>query len=307
VWCRQISCTPPWKWEKCSTASATDNNTTSHNAPCLPQRWTPLQRRYRELGSESSPLGASVGRERDAERGTYQRFEHGRMYSSKKTGAHMVLGVLAERYHQLGESRSQLGLPIGDTHDTLGAPGRHNNFEHGAIYASSGTGAHMVLNPHLGEWRRNGGASGPFGLPTSNTKPTLDDVGRRTEFQHGAVYSHPTHGCHAVPADILAVWDTQARAAGPLGYPTSDLFPVVGTEGMRLTFVGGAAYRHPAAGVHAVWGPIFTEWQTEHGGETGQMGFPTSDVYALDATHDKCEFERGSLVYDKTQATVTLG
>lgn len=307
VWCRQISCTPPWKWEKCSTATLTDNNTTSHNAPCMPQQWTPLQRRYRELGSEGSPLGASVGRERDGDRGTFQRFEHGQMYFSKRTGAHMVLGILADRYRRLGESGSPLGLPTGDTHDNEGAPGRHSNFEQGAIYASPATGAHMVLAPHLGEWRRNGGAAGAFGLPTSNTKPVRDDIGRRTEFQHGAVYSHPSYGCHAVPGDILAVWDRQARAAGPLGYPASDLFAVEGTEGMRQSFVGGAAYRHPTAGVHAVWGPIFTTWQNDHGGETGTMGFPTSDVYPLDDTRDKCDFEHGSLVLDTSGGTVILG
>jgi uncharacterized protein with LGFP repeats len=100
------------------------------------------------------------------------------------------------------------------------------------------------------------------------------------------------------------VWGGYDRALGPLGYPTSDLFAIDGTEGWRMSFVGGAAYRHPTAGVHAVWGPIFTAWQTEHGGETGPMGFPTSDVYALDDTHDKCDFEHGTLVFNEHDATV---
>ena len=37
VVCRQISCRPPWELYpgKCSTSSATDNNTAEHTAPCL--------------------------------------------------------------------------------------------------------------------------------------------------------------------------------------------------------------------------------------------------------------------------------
>ena len=39
VVCRQISCRPPWELYpgKCSTSSATDNNTAEHTAPCLTQ------------------------------------------------------------------------------------------------------------------------------------------------------------------------------------------------------------------------------------------------------------------------------
>jgi len=34
--CRVVTCTPPWIWdENCTTASATDDNTRFHNAPCL--------------------------------------------------------------------------------------------------------------------------------------------------------------------------------------------------------------------------------------------------------------------------------
>jgi hypothetical protein len=305
VWCRAISCTPPWKWEKCSTSSATDNNTTSHSAPCLPAKWTPLQARYRDLGSQGSALGASVGRERDGERGTLQRFVHGRMYHSRRTGAHYVLGALADKYRRLGESASVLGLPTGDTRDNGDAPGRHNAFEDGAIYASSATGAHMVLRPTLGKWLRIGGAAGAFGLPTGDTTLTTDGQGRRTEFQHGAVYSHPEHGVHAVPEDVLEVWSAYERVDGPLGYPTSDLFAVSGTEGWRLSFEGGAIFRHPTVGVHGVWGQIFLTWQDEHGGETGAMGFPTSDVYPVDDTRERCDFEHGSLVNDTAAGVVT--
>src|SRR3954466_1997042 len=74
VWCRVISCTPPWQFESCSRSSATDNATPDHTAPCVARSWTPLQERYRELGSQGSVLGASIGPERDGHLGRWQRF-----------------------------------------------------------------------------------------------------------------------------------------------------------------------------------------------------------------------------------------
>lgn len=50
VVCRQISCTPPWTFEKCSTATAIDNNTVTHSAECLPSAYTAIQRRFTAIG-----------------------------------------------------------------------------------------------------------------------------------------------------------------------------------------------------------------------------------------------------------------
>lgn len=305
VWCRAISCTPPWVWDSCTRASATDNHTVTHSAPCLPRSWTPMQRRYAHLGSQASPLGASAGPERRGDKGHVQRFEHGRMYWSDRTGAHFVLGVLAHKYVVLGESASVLGLPTSDTIDNATGQGRHNRFQFGSIHASHLTGAHAVWGAVFAKWASAGMAASPLGLPVTDTLTNADGVGQHNDFQHGTIYTSPAAGTHVVAEPGLTVWDAHDREAGPLGYPTTDPLPVPGTDGTFILFEHGVIDMRPETGNHAVWGPIFDSWTHDYGREVGSLGFPVTDVYSLDLTHDRCDFEHGSLVLDKVTGTVS--
>ena len=54
-----------------------------------------------------------------------------------------------------------------------------------------------------------------------------------------------------------------------------------------------------------MWGPIFDAWASQYGRETGSLGCPTTDVYAVDPTHDRCDFQNGSLILDKTTGAVS--
>jgi uncharacterized protein with LGFP repeats len=301
-----ISCTPPWKWESCSTASATDNNTVTHSAPCVAHSWTPLQERYRNLGSQGSPLGASIGPEHTGVHGTWQEFQHGRMYHGTEAGTHYVLGALAAYYAGLGQSGSPLGLPVTDTQENADGRGRHNLFRYGAIFSSTTTGPHALWGPVWHKWDVERRVYSPMGYPTSDVLANSDRVGHHAYFERGAIFSSPDHGTWMMETDVLTLWRHFHSLTGPLGYPTADLAAVTGTSGARQRFVGGVVDRHPTAGLHAVWGPIFDAWRTRYGAETGQLGFPTSSVHPVDTDHDRCDFEHGSLVLDKTTGQVTL-
>jgi hypothetical protein len=305
VMCRAISCTPPWQWEDCTKASATDNFTRTHSAPCLPNQWTPMQKRYAALRSQASPLGASIGPERRGTHGHVQRYENGRMYHSDRTGTHFLLGALAHKYHSLGESASALGLPTSDTTDNSTGAGRHNLFEHGSIHSSNHTGAHVVTEPVFSVWADAGMAASPVGLPITDTRVNADGVGRHNEFELGAIYFSPTAGIHTVPAVVLQTWDAHDREAGPLGYPTSEFTDLPNGMGQTQEFEHGVIDLTVTFGTHAVWGPIFDSWVSQYGRETGTLGLPMTDVYTVDPTHDRCDFEHGSLVVDKTTGAVT--
>jgi uncharacterized protein with LGFP repeats len=264
-----------------------------------------MQRRYTHLGSEASPLGASIGPERHGERGTRQRFVHGRMYHSDHTGTHFVLGVLAAKYVHLGESGSPLGLPTSDTHDNLSGTGRHNLFQRGSIHASNQTDAHSVWGPVFTAWQAAGQATSPLGLPTTDTQLNADGIGEHNAFENGVIYYSPALGTHSVLQPVLAVWDAHERETGPLGYPADELGELPSGMGQSQPFANGVIDVMPDLGTHAVWGPIFQSWVAPYGRETGSLGRPTSDVYAVDPTHDRCDFEHGSLVLDKTTGTVS--
>ena len=305
VVCRTISCTPPWLWESCSKSSATDDFTRTHSAPCLPTAWTPMQKRYAALNSQASPLGASIGPEKQGERGSFQRYEHGRMYHFEQTGTHFLLGTLAQKYVHLGETTSPLGLPTSDTAPNSVGAGRHNMFQHGSIHAADNSGTHALWGPIFTKWSSVGMTGSALGLPTTDIVTNIDRSGQHADFEHGSIYYLAAYGAHVVVENVLAVWNAHARDAGPLGYPTSELTDLPQSLGQTQQFEHGAIDITTVAGSHGVWGPIFDAWANQYGRETGSLGCPTSDVYAVDSTHDRCDFQNGSLVLDKTSGTVT--
>lgn len=305
VMCRAISCTPPWKWESCTRSSATDDFTRTHSAPCLPTHWSPMQKRYADIGSQASPLGASAGPERRGTRGTVQRYQHGRMYHVDTVGTHFILGKMAHKYVSLGETTSPLGLPTSDTRDNASGIGQHNLFQHGAIHASHRTGAHAVWGPVFAAWSAAGMASSPLGLPITDTRTNADGTGQHNDFQQGTIYYSRAYGAQIVPAIVLAIWDDHQRETGPLGYPTADVTDIPDGLGQMQAFEYGVVDIATPAGTHGVWGPIFTTWVNQYGRETGSLGCPISDVYTVDPTHDRCDFQNGSLVLDTTTGAVT--
>src|SRR4051812_22537974 len=269
VWCRAISCTPPWEWESCSKSSATDDFTRTHSAPCMPTHWTAMQRRYVQLGSQASALGASAGPERHAPHGTVQNYQHGKMYHADSVGTHFVLGALAHKYVNLGESTSDLGLPTSDTRDDASDSGRHNLFQHGSIHSSHRTGAHAVWGPVFQAWSSAGLAKSSLGLPISDTRTNADGVGQHADFETGTIYYSPTYGAHTVFEAALAIWNAHARDIGPLGYPTADLPDLPSGLGQTQSFEHGVIDIATPVGTHGVWGPIFDTWVSQYGRETG--------------------------------------
>ncbi|MDQ1703974.1 MAG: hypothetical protein QOF18_340, partial [Frankiaceae bacterium] len=171
-----------------------------------------------------------------------------------------------------------------------------------AIYAAPRTGAHMILGPVYRKWEELGRAGGPFGLPVTDTRTIEGTRLQFSDFEHGAIYSHPVLGTHPVPEPVLLLWDHYDRHRGPLGRVTTDL--LAGTAGEHQEFEYGTVTANPALGIHAVWGPIFDYWASQSR-EDGTYGFPVSDVYAVDADHDRCDFQNGSLMLDKTTGAVT--
>jgi uncharacterized protein with LGFP repeats len=65
-------------------------------------------------------------------------------------------------------------------------------------------------------------------------------------FQGGRIYSTPTTGAHAMTGAIETAWIRQGYEVGPLGYPTSDTYPV--TDGTAQNFQGGILTLDSATG-----------------------------------------------------------
>ncbi|MCX6482680.1 MAG: hypothetical protein NT146_05285 [Mycobacterium sp.] len=129
--------------------------------------------RYSTFGGESSLLGSAVGEAVDVPGGAERDYQGGAIFYSKDTGAHVMYGVILDRYKALGgPGTSGLGFPTNDETGTGDSAGRFNDFsapEGAAIYWNPQWGASVVKGRVLEAWRQSGAVTGPFGYPSADT------------------------------------------------------------------------------------------------------------------------------------------
>ena len=220
VHCRVVSCTPPWKFEECSTAPATDNRTVDHNSDRLPQAYTAITARYISLGENGSVLGASVYGELATAGGTAQRYQNGRISHKAGIGARETVGPIAARYVAVGAEAGRLGFPVASPVSVLG--GSVSRFERGLIVWSAATGAWDLAEPLAPRYGALGGPEGVLGFPLSADTAVGDGRGRVARFTGGRLSYSPTTGVRWIGRAIAERYVDLGGETGPLGYPVSD-------------------------------------------------------------------------------------
>jgi uncharacterized protein with LGFP repeats len=279
VVCRVVSCIPPWKFEKCSTASATDNATRDHSSPALPAAWSALTARYWQLGGAGSVLGPTVYGEVAVPGGRAQRTIEGRMSWSAKTGARYTAGPAARRYHVLGNEAGVLGFPLGDPVASPGGKGRRQHFQHGALVYHPSLGAFEVLGALAARYRAAGMEAGVLGYPVASPVAGPDGEGRASAFQRGRISWHPALGAARLIGGTIAARYVQLGAeAGKLGYPVAD--EVVVGSAKAVSFQHGRIVASSATGVFVLYGGLATAY-VRSGAESGPLGLPTAEEQAV--------------------------
>lgn len=97
--------------------------------------------RYAALGGEKSFLGRPTMDEQPTPDGVgrFRHFERGSIYWHPQTGAHVVQGLIRQRWAELGWERSFLGYPTSDELPLANGAGRYSEFQGGTIYWQSGS------------------------------------------------------------------------------------------------------------------------------------------------------------------------
>ncbi|MGI8682084.1 MAG: LGFP repeat-containing protein [Mycobacteriales bacterium] len=302
VACRVVSCVPPYQLDpSCSTASATDDLTAAHSAPCNLNVWGAIAAHYYALGGARSPLGATTSDEYALPGGAGASFTSGKMYWSGATGAHYVRGAILSRYGALNGSSGLLGFPTSDELPAAGG-GAFGYFQGGIIVWSGATGAHVVRGAILAKYLAMQGTASFLGFATSDELPAAGG-GAFSDFQGGIiVWSDPT-GAHVVRGAILAKYLAMQGTASFLGFATSDELPV-GDGGALSRFQGGTVYWSAPTGARWVRGPILAEY-AKLGGPVGRLGYPVTDRYAVTVGVEN-EFQHGWLTYVTAKGRVRV-
>ncbi|GGK48005.1 LGFP repeat-containing protein [Nocardia camponoti] len=100
------------------------------------------------------------------------------------TGEIAVSGEIYKKYTAFGGTTSPLGNPTGPQENGPNG-GLYQDFDGGAIYWSSATGAHVVWGDIREAWDADGGVNGTLGYPTSDEKDITG--GKQSDFEGGTI------------------------------------------------------------------------------------------------------------------------
>ncbi|MFF1388110.1 NucA/NucB deoxyribonuclease domain-containing protein [Rhodococcus erythropolis] len=207
-----------------------------------------------------------------------------------------VCGAIRDKYNSLGAQFSFLLWPTSDELTSPDGHGKFSTFQNGPIYWSAAGGAHPVVNSFLNRWGVHGYETGWMGYPTTDEIVHADGIGRRQEFQNGAIYvSLPNAIGSSIGGAIRDKWNAVgAETPGSLlGYPISDEIPLPDGQGRMNRFERGVIYWHPDTGAHPVTGGFLDRW-TMSGFEQGSWGYPKGDEVGSGATASQ-EFQYATM------------
>ncbi|MGV9412305.1 alpha/beta hydrolase-fold protein [Nocardia sp. NPDC003693] len=192
------------------------------------------------LNGSGSGLGFPTGGEEALPdgRGRWQRFQNGSIYWTPQTGAQMVRGAILDEWARQGFEGGPAGYPNGPELRTPNRDGVVQGFEHGPIYFSPKTGAHLLQGLILGRYAQIGFENSAFGFPMGAEQP-LRDLGRYVAFEGGNIYWSPLSGAWGVRnGPIMHAWGAQGFENGPLGFPIGD--EGITAAGAQQAFQGGS-------------------------------------------------------------------
>jgi len=209
-----------------------------------------------------------------------------------------VCGAIKDKYNSLGGPSSFLLWPTSAELTNPNNSGKRTQFLNGPIYWSAAGGAHPVVNSILNRWGVHQYEAGWLGYPTTDEIVHADGIGRRQEFQNGAIYVAFTNAISSAIKNgpIRDKWNTVgAETPGSLlGYPIGDEIALPGGQGRMVRYERGVIYWHPNTGAYPVTGAILTQWG-QAGYEQSSFGYPTADQTTTPGSIAEQQFQNGRL------------
>lgn len=136
------------------------------------KKGTAISKKWAKSKYENGSLGYPASSELKKTKATsYQKFQNGTIYYSKKTGAHIVKSksAIKKQWDKRGSVKGSLGLPKSDEKKLKKHSGMYQKFNKGKIYWSKNSKAHTVYNGAINnKWGKSKFEKGKLGYPTSN-------------------------------------------------------------------------------------------------------------------------------------------
>ena len=202
--------------------------------------------------------------------------------------------------------------------------GLYQEYRAGRIYwhPDVDNGAHEVHGAILDKYKLLGHANGLLGFPVSDELDALFG-GRKSLFQFGSIYWHPSTGAYEIHGDIDGKWTSLGYEGSVLGYPTSDEQNTVDGMGRVSYFQRGYLLWRPDLKCASPGsldsrcavaydrakliknGPVADAYAA-NGGYQGWLGYPSSDVLDRPAGGQYAHFANGSIFHNPLFGSFTV-
>jgi uncharacterized protein with LGFP repeats len=202
-------------------------------------------------------------------------------------------GAIENKYRSMGAQGSFLRASTTPIKLVADNRGSYVLYQGGVIYYTSATRAHPIRSAIKSVHDSMGGVHGVLGYPTADQQTGLPDSGWLQQFEHGCLVDSASTYVKSVWGTRWAICRREGRETGTLGYPTDNVVsPSAGT--WTQTFQRGAIAQVSGQAACAVWGTRWVMWR-DAGRESGELGYPVSDVVSPSPGRWTQEFQNGAI------------
>lgn len=210
-------------------------------------------------------------------RSEYSNFENGRIYDRGSAGVFTVPQPYFAKHEAFRGVFGVLGYPTGAVRTSRDNRSRYQNYEKGRIYVQGS----RVVEIHGAVFTKHEalqGVYGRLGYPVSDLLESGDRRGKVQWFEKGYIFFSPQTQARALWGAIAERYIANGHVRSFLRYPTSEPRAVGDGRGTFATFERGAIYVSATTPAHQVHGAVYTAYVEDHGGPTGVLGYPISEL-----------------------------
>lgn len=214
-------------------------------------------------------------------------------------------GAIKNKHDSLGGTEGRLGAPISNEYCGLVKSGCYQEFENGAAYWTSSTGAMTLRGAIRSLWKSTGYEHGNLGYPL--TDEISISTGTYQQFEKGRIYwNQASSSAYVVRGGIGSAYLNSGGHGGILRQPTSAESCGLVDGGCSQSFHNGHIYWSSKTHGRVIRAAIYNKWLSI-GSDSSIIGYPASGEMATTKGVYQ-QFERGRIYWSQeTGSVVTRG
>jgi len=223
--------------------------------------------------------------------------------SSPMIGAFKSNEKIIAAWNKLGGNTGRLGPATGNVSSYAPTNIVWQNFKNGLLVGNDKVGYWESRGGIRQRWRAMNGESGRLGFPTSNISSYKPTNIIWQNYEHGLIVGNDKVGYYESWGGIRQRWRAMNGESGKMGFPTSNISCYKPSNLCWQNYQGGLIVGNDKYGYWESSGKLRSYWRS-NGGETGKMGYPTSNIKTSGKTIYQT-YSKGTIYYNTSTKRYT--